>query len=91
MTEPVPVDLLRHVSRPRAGLKILFLCHRVPYPPDKGEKIRAFHLIRGLARRHKVHLLTLADGAVPDLAPLEALCERVDATLLRFEREPTPE
>lgn len=79
MIEPTtPVDLMRHVSRPRAGLKILFLCHRVPYPPDKGEKTRAFHLIRGLARRHKVHLLTLADGAVPDLAPLEDLCERVE-------------
>ncbi|HKI03246.1 MAG TPA: TIGR03087 family PEP-CTERM/XrtA system glycosyltransferase [Thermoanaerobaculia bacterium] len=78
MTEPIPVDLLRHASRPRAGLKILFLCHRVPYPPDKGDKIRAFHAIRSLARRHRVHLLTLADGAVPDLAPLEALCERVE-------------
>lgn len=78
MTEPTPVDLLRHASRPRAGLKILFLCHRVPYPPDKGEKIRAFHLIRGLARRHEVHLLTLADGAVPALGPLEELCKRVE-------------
>jgi sugar transferase (PEP-CTERM/EpsH1 system associated) len=78
MTESAPVDLLRHVSRPRAGLKILFLCHRVPYPPDKGEKIRAFHLIRGLARRHEVHLLTLADGAVPALGPLEELCKRVE-------------
>jgi sugar transferase (PEP-CTERM/EpsH1 system associated) len=79
MTEPTtPVDLLRHVARPRAGLKILFLCHRIPFPPDKGEKIRAFHEIRGLARRHRIHLLTLADGAVPDLAPLEALCERVE-------------
>jgi hypothetical protein len=76
--DKIPVDLRRHVSRPRAGLKILFLCHRIPYPPDKGEKIRAFHTIRGLARRHHVHLLTLADGAVPDLAPLEALCERVE-------------
>ena len=36
-----PVDLLRHTSRPRAGLRILYLCHRVPFPPDKGEKIRA--------------------------------------------------
>ena len=76
--EMAPVDLLRHVSRPRAGLKILFLCHRVPYPPDKGEKIRAFNLIRGLARRHKVHLLTLADGAVPDLTQLEEMCEAVE-------------
>lgn len=88
MTEPTPasdaplpkapVDLRRHVLRPRAGLKILFLCHRVPYPPDKGERIRAFHTIRGLARRHRVHLLALDDGAGPDLGPLTALCERVE-------------
>lgn len=73
-----PVDLLRHAPRLRPGMRILFLCHRVPYPPDKGEKIRAFHEIRALARRHRVHLLTLADGPVPDLAPLDALCERVE-------------
>jgi sugar transferase (PEP-CTERM/EpsH1 system associated) len=75
------VDLLRHV-RPRDGerpaLNILYLCHRVPYPPDKGDKIRAFHEIRSLARHHRVHLLTLADGAVPDLEPLRELCERVE-------------
>lgn len=74
-------DLLRH-ARPqdgeRSGLNVLYLCHRVPYPPDKGDKIRAFHQIRALARRHRVHLLTLADGAVPGLAPLEELCERVE-------------
>jgi hypothetical protein len=34
MTEPAPVDLLHRVARPRAGLRILYLCHRVPYPPD---------------------------------------------------------
>ena len=73
-----PVDLLRHVARPRAGLRILYLCHRVPYPPDKGEKIRAFHQVRALAERHKVTLLALCDGPVPDLAPLEAMCERVE-------------
>ncbi|HEX7181197.1 MAG TPA: TIGR03087 family PEP-CTERM/XrtA system glycosyltransferase [Thermoanaerobaculia bacterium] len=77
------VDLLRH-TRPRpaaegaSGLNILYLCHRVPYPPDKGDKIRAYHQIRALARRHRVHLLTLTDGAVPDLTPLHNLCERVE-------------
>jgi sugar transferase (PEP-CTERM/EpsH1 system associated) len=63
---------------PRQPLRILYLCHRVPYPPDKGEKIRAFHEIRALSRRHRVHLLTLADCEVPDLRPLEELCERVE-------------
>jgi sugar transferase (PEP-CTERM/EpsH1 system associated) len=89
MTEPTPpsdaatsprapVDLLRHAARPRAGLRILYLCHRLPYPPDKGEKIRAYHQIRALASRHKVSLLALSDAPLPDLAPLEALCERVE-------------
>jgi sugar transferase (PEP-CTERM/EpsH1 system associated) len=68
--------MIRRESRP--GLEILYLCHRVPYPPDKGDKIRAFHQIRHLARRHRIHLLTLADGAVPDLAPLRELCARVE-------------
>lgn len=75
-----PVDLLSH-GRPRneqSGLNVLYLCHRIPYPPDKGDKIRAFHQIRFLARRNRVHLLTLADGAVPDLGPLQELCERVE-------------
>ena len=74
MTEPIP--LLRHATR--SGLRILYLCHRVPYPPDKGEKIRAYHQVRALARRHKVSLLSLCDGPIPDLAPLEAMCERVE-------------
>jgi sugar transferase (PEP-CTERM/EpsH1 system associated) len=73
-----PADLLRHGGRARGGLRVLYLCHRVPYPPDKGEKIRAFHQIRALAGRHKVSLLALCDGPVPDLAPLEAMCERVE-------------
>jgi sugar transferase (PEP-CTERM/EpsH1 system associated) len=83
------VDVLRH-ARPdagpdahlsttaRSGLDVLYLCHRVPYPPDKGDKIRAFHQIRSLARRHRVHLLTLADGPVPDLSVLHDLCQRVE-------------
>lgn len=34
--------------------KILFLSHRAPFPPDKGDKIRSFHMLRHLARRHEV-------------------------------------
>jgi sugar transferase (PEP-CTERM/EpsH1 system associated) len=87
MTKPIdgidrtagdPIGRPRRAARPRSGLRILYLCHRVPCPPDKGEKIRAFHQIRALARRHKVHLLTLADSPVPDLSPLEEICEQVE-------------
>ncbi len=42
---------------------LLFLSHRIPYPPDKGEKIRAFHILRHLARDHRIHLGCLIDEA----------------------------
>ncbi len=66
---------------------LLFLAHRVPYPPNKGDKIRAFHALRVLkARGHAVHLLTFADDpaerAVPDA--LRALCASV--TILPLDR-----
>ncbi|MDX2222421.1 MAG: TIGR03087 family PEP-CTERM/XrtA system glycosyltransferase [Rhodospirillaceae bacterium] len=35
---------------------LLFLCHRIPYPPNKGEKIRAYQFIRHLAPHYTVHL-----------------------------------
>ncbi len=35
---------------------LLYLCHRIPYPPDKGDKIRAFHMIEHLRTRYRVHL-----------------------------------
>jgi polysaccharide biosynthesis protein PslH len=42
-------------------LRILYLCHRIPYPPNKGEKIRAFHQLRALSARHELDLFTLSD------------------------------
>lgn len=35
---------------------LLFLCHRIPFPPDKGEKIRAFRILEHLSRRFRIHL-----------------------------------
>lgn len=43
--------------------EILFLAHRIPYPPDRGDKIRAYHLLRHLAKHHRVHLVAFADDA----------------------------
>jgi polysaccharide biosynthesis protein PslH len=60
-------------------VRILYLCHRIPYPPDKGEKIRAFHQVRAMAVRHEVDLFTLADDPA-DLAhqpALAAYCRRL--------------
>ncbi|MBF0193469.1 MAG: TIGR03087 family PEP-CTERM/XrtA system glycosyltransferase [Magnetococcales bacterium] len=35
---------------------LLFLSHRIPYPPNKGDKIRSYHLLQFLAKRYRVHL-----------------------------------
>lgn len=43
--------------------EILFLAHRVPFPPDRGDKIRSNHLLRRIAEIAPVHVGTLADDA----------------------------
>lgn len=53
-------------------MKILFLAHRLPYPPDKGEKIRSFNILKHLANRHQVHVVCWADGE-PELQATEKL------------------
>ena len=42
-------------------MKILFLAHRTPYPPNKGDKIRAFHFLSHLAKSHEVTLVYWVD------------------------------
>ena len=40
---------------------LLFLVHRIPYPPNKGDKIRSYHLLKHLAKNYRVHLGTFVD------------------------------
>jgi sugar transferase (PEP-CTERM/EpsH1 system associated) len=56
----------------------------VPYPPNKGDKTRAFHQLRAMAARHEVDVFTLADDP-HDLAHREALaafCNRLTVARL---------
>ena len=41
---------------------LLFLAHRIPFPPNKGDKIRSYHILRQLARSYRVHLGTFVDN-----------------------------
>jgi len=43
--------------------RILYLVHRLPYPPNKGDKLRSYHLLRHLAERHEVLLGSFVDDA----------------------------
>ncbi|HJY48904.1 MAG TPA: TIGR03087 family PEP-CTERM/XrtA system glycosyltransferase [Stellaceae bacterium] len=53
-------------------MRIFYICRRVPFPPDRGDKIAAFNAIRHLAARHEVHVFCLGDG-VRDLANISGL------------------
>jgi sugar transferase (PEP-CTERM/EpsH1 system associated) len=72
-------SLVGHSSFARPLPTILYLTHRVPFPPDKGDRIRNYHLLRQLARRGRVWLGCLADEPVTAevRAELDRLCERV--------------
>ena len=60
-------------------MNILYLAHRIPYPPNKGDKIRSFNEIKYLSRHHEIDLACLADD--PDdlkyQTDLEKYCSRV--------------
>lgn len=41
--------------------KLLYLVHRIPYPPNKGDKIRSFNFLKALAEKYEVYLGTFID------------------------------
>ena len=43
---------------------VLYVVHRLPYPPDKGDRIRAFHLLKCLASKVRVYLACLSEEPV---------------------------
>lgn len=48
--------------------KIFVLLSRVPYPLEKGDKLRAFHQIKELSKKHDIVLCALSDTPVSDEA-----------------------
>lgn len=42
---------------------LLFLAHRIPYPPNKGDKIRSFNLLKALAKDYRIYLGAFVDDA----------------------------
>jgi sugar transferase (PEP-CTERM/EpsH1 system associated) len=55
---------------------LLLLIHRIPYPPNKGDKIRSYHLLKHLAQHYRVHLATFVDDEDDwqHVPKVEALC-----------------
>jgi len=60
-------------------VRILFLTGRFPYPPHRGDQLRAFHQLRILGRSHRVTLVTFTDRppAPEDREEVARHCERI--------------
>ena len=67
-------------------MRILYLAHRIPYPPNKGDKIRSYHHVRYLAGRHDVHLVAFVDAPEDERGAdaLRSYCR--DVTLVPLEK-----
>lgn len=63
---------------------LLFLAHRIPYPPNKGDKIRSFHILRHLASRFRIHLGCFFDDPEDErhIGMLRSIC--ADVHLVRL-------
>lgn len=68
--------------------EILFLAHRVPWPPDRGDKIRSFHILKKLQSMAPVHVGAFADNA-RDVECAEA--ERTGLASLHVELRDKPQ
>ena len=65
-------------------MKILVVTPYIPYPPSVGGSVRMYHLIRQLARRHEIHLVTFCEaGGLGDPAGLAPYCRTI-ATVPRY-------
>ncbi len=72
-------------ARPR----LLMLTHRFPYPPNRGDRIRSYHLLRTLSKHYDVALASTTDEVVPvdDFEHVQSQCESVAiASLGRYRR-----
>ncbi len=60
-------------------MRLLLLTPQIPFPPHQGTTIRNFNIIRHLAPRHEITLLTFGTPAELEQAePLRSLCKRIE-------------
>jgi hypothetical protein len=79
-TRPRERPAERSESAPAKSPRVLMITHRTPYPPDKGDRIRTYHVLRYLSGLARVDLATLADEPTPDhvTRALGNLADRVE-------------
>ncbi len=65
--------------------EILFLVHRAPWPPDRGDRIRSWHLFQALCKLGPVHVAALADSHA-DVATARAKLQPLAASVFVVRR-----
>ncbi len=65
-------------------MRILYVCHRIPFPPNRGGKIRPFHMIEHLSHKHSVTVASLAHSQreLEEAQELSKHCEQVLADVV---------
>lgn len=68
--------------------RLLYLVHRIPFPPDKGDKVRSYHVLRHLLAQHQVHLGTFIDDPADEahVPALRAMCADLHVARLQPRR-----
>ncbi len=79
MTRLDEKQLTKVVVEVKTKEPLLFLCHRIPFPPNKGDKIRSFNLLKKLSENYDIHLGCFIDDAFDKqyVATLDKYCASV--------------
>lgn len=64
-------------------MKILIVAPRIPFPIEKGDKLRLFHQIQFLSQHHEIILIGLTESPDDDLSPLKQWCSAVHPIQLK--------
>lgn len=66
-------------------MKILFITPRLPYPPNRGDRLRYYNFARVLSRDHELHLATFiqSNDETYNIGEISSIFSRVEAVLLR--------
>ena len=60
-------------------MRLLFLTSRLPYPPNRGDRLRVFHFIRRLSSQHEIHLVSfisqISEGQY--ISKLKEYCQEI--------------
>jgi len=67
-------------------MKLLVLLSRFPYPLEKGDKLRAYHQIKELAKHHEIHLVCLTDQNIKDewVIEVKKICKELHVFKLNW-------